>query len=144
MISIFSVLVMNITSERNVEIDRIYSWVHAKKIIDEYWKNKNNNCILFTPNFPRELLMIMNENHISEANGTNFPGAIIANRRKLSPDITYISKKQKQRTLVLCARQEKYSVMNDGRLFCMYYTFINPYRNNYIHVWGSSLSYSSS
>ena len=102
---------MNIASERNVEIDGIYSWVHAKKIMDEYWKNKNNNCILFTPNFPRELLMIMNENHIPEANGTNFLGAIIANKRKLSPDITCISKKQKTKDTGIICKTRK--VFND-------------------------------
>ena len=93
--------------------------------------------MLFTPKcFPRNMNdLLINGSRISEVNETKFLGVIIDNKLNWSPHIMYISKKiAKGIGIILKARK----VFNNETLFSLYYTFVYPYLNYCIHVWGKT------
>ena len=124
----------DIVNEINVEIDKIYSWVNANKLSLNVEKT---NFMLFTPkSFSRNMDdLLINGNRISEVNETKFLGVIIDNKLNWSPHIMHISKKTaKGIGISLKARK----VFDNEALFYLYYTFICPYLNYCIHVWGKA------
>ena len=123
----------DIVKEINVEIDKIYSWVKANKLslnVDQ------TNFMLFTPKcFPRSMNdLLINGSRISEVNETKFLGVIIDNKLNWSPHIMYISKKNAKGIGIQNARK----VLDNEKLFSLYYTFVYPYLNYCIHVWGKT------
>ena len=77
----------------------------------------------------------INGSRISEVNETKFLGVIIDNKLSWSSHIMYISKKiAKGIGINLKARK----VFNNETLFSLYYTFVYPYLNYCIHVWGKT------
>ena len=124
----------DIVKEINVEIDKIYSWVKANKLSLNVDKT---SFMLFTPKcFPRNMNdLLINGSRISEVNETIFLGVIIDNKLNWSPHIMYISKKMaKGIGIILKARK----FFNNETLFSLYYTFVYPYLNYCIHVWGKT------
>ena len=76
-----------------------------------------------------------NWNRISDVNETKFLGVIIDNTLNWSPHIMHISKNiAKGIGIILKARK----VFDNETLFSLYYTFIYPYLNYCIHVWGKA------
>ena len=68
-------------------------------------------------------------------NETKFLGVIIDNKLNWSPHIMHISKKIAEGIgIILKARK----VFDNETLFSLYYTFIYPYLNYCIHVWGKA------
>ena len=123
-----------IVNEINVEIDKIYSWVKANKLSLNVEKT---NFMLFIPKcIPRNMDdLLINGNRISEVNETKFLGVIIDNKLKWSPHIMHISKKiAKGIGIIRKARK----VFDNETPFSLYYTFIYPYLNYCIHVWGKT------
>ena len=124
----------DIVNEINVEIDKIYSWVKANKLSLNVEKT---NFMLFTPkSFSQNMDdLLINGNRISEVNETKFLGVIIDNKLNWSPHIMHISKKiAKGIGIILKARK----VVDNEKLFSLYSTFIYPYLNYCIHVWGKT------
>ena len=79
--------------------------------------------------------LLINGNQITEVNETKFLGVIIDNKLTWCPHIMYISKKiAKGIGIILKARK----VFNNETLFSLYYTFVYPYLNYCIHVWGKA------
>ena len=124
----------DIVKEINVEIDKIYYWVKANKLslnVDKI------NFMSFTPKcFPCNMNdLLINGSRLSEVNETKFLGVIIDNKLNWSPHIMYISKKfAKGIGIILKARK----VFDNETLFSLYYTFVCPYLNYCIHVWGKT------
>ena len=79
--------------------------------------------------------LLINGSRISEVNGTKFLGVIIENEFNWSPHIMYISKKvAKGIGIILKARK----VFVNETILSLYYTFVYPYLNYCIHVWGKT------
>ena len=79
--------------------------------------------------------LLINGSRISEVNETKFLGSIIDNILYWSPHIMYISKKIANGIgIILEARK----VFDNETLFSLYYTFVCPYLNYCIHVWGKT------
>ena len=122
---------IDIVSQINIKIDKIYSWVKAKELSLNIEKT---NFMLVTPKlFSRTMDdLLIDGNRISEVNETKFLGVIIDNKLNWSPHITYISKTiAKGIGIILKARK----VFNNETLSSLYYTFFYPYLNYCIHVW---------
>ena len=80
--------------------------------------------------------LLINGSRISEVNETKFLGVIIDNELNWSPHIMYISNKiAKGIGIILKAR----NVFDNETLFFLYYTFVYPYPNYCIHVWGKHM-----
>ena len=93
--------------------------------------------MLFTPKcFPRNMNdLLINGSRISEVTEAKFLGVIIDNKSNWSPHIMYISKTiAKGIGIILKARK----VFDNETLFSLYYTFVYPYLNYCIHVWGKT------
>ena len=70
-----------------------------------------------------------------EVTETKFLGVIIDCKLNWSPHTTYISKKvAKGVGIILKAR----ILFDQETLLIVYYTFVYPYLNHYIHVWGKA------
>ena len=124
----------DIFSEINKEIANIYAWVKANKLSLNIDKT---NFMLFTPKcVPRSINGIfINGNKIMEVTETKFLGVIIDCKLNWSPQITYISKKvAKGVGIILKARK----LFDQETLLTLYYTFVYPYLNYCIHVWGKA------
>ena len=124
----------DVVSQINVEIGKVYCWVKANKLSLNIDKT---NFMLFTPkHFSRNMDgLLINGNQITEVNETKFLGVIIDNKLTWCPHIMYISKKiAKGIGIILKARK----VFNNETLFSLYYTFVYPYLNYCIHVWGKA------
>ena len=124
----------DVVSQINVEIGKVYCWVKANKLSLNIDKT---NFMLFTPkHFSRNMDgLLINGNQITEVNETKFLGVIIDNKLTWCPHIMYISKKiAKGIGIILKASK----VFNNETLFSLYYTFVYPYLNYCIHVWGKA------
>ena len=74
-------------------------------------------------------------NRIMEVTETKFLGVIIDYKLNWYPHITYISKKvTKGVGIILKARK----LFDQNTLLTLYYTFVYPYLNYCIHVWGKA------
>ena len=79
--------------------------------------------------------LLINGNRISEVNETKFLGVIMDNKLNWSPHVMHISKKiSKGSGIILKAIK----VFENETLFSLYYTFIHPYLNYCIRVWGKA------
>ena len=79
--------------------------------------------------------LLINGNQIPEVNETKLLGVIIDNKQNWSPHIMPISKKiAKGIGIILTAR----IVFDNETLFSLYCTFLYPYLNYCIHVWGKA------
>ena len=124
----------DIVSEINKEIANIYAWVKANKLSLNIDKT---NFMLFTPKcVPRSINGIfIDGNKIMEVTETKFLGVVIDCKLNWSPHITYISKKvAKGVGIILKARK----LFDQETLLTLYYTFVYPYLNYCIHVWGKA------
>ena len=124
----------DVVSEINKEIANIYAWVKANKLSLNIDKT---NFMLFTPKcVPRSINGIfIDGNKIMEVTETKFLGVIIDCKLNWSPHITYISKKvAKGVGIILKARK----LFDQETLLTLYYTFVYPYLNYCIHVWGKA------
>ena len=124
----------DIVSEINKEIANIYAWVKANKLSLNIDKT---NFMLFTPKCePRTIKDIfIDGNKIVEVTETRFLGVIIDCKLNWSPHITYISKKvAKGVGIIIKARK----LFDQETLLTLYYTFVYPYLNYCIHVWGKA------
>ena len=124
----------DIVSEINTEIANIYAWVKANKLSLNIDKT---NFMLFTPKcVPWSINGIfIDGNKIMEVTETKFLGVIIDCKLNWSPHITYISKKvAKGVGIILKARK----FFDQETLLSLYYTFVYPYLNYCIHVWGKA------
>ena len=124
----------DVVSQINVEIGKVYCWVKAKKLSLDIDKT---NFMLFTPkHFTCSMDdLLVNGNRITEVNGTKYLGVIIDNKLTWCPHIMYISEKiAKWIGIILKARK----VFDNETLFSLYYTFVYPYLNYCIHVWGKA------
>ena len=124
----------DIVSEINKEIVNIHAWVKANKLslnIDR------TNFMLFTPKcVPRSIKDIfIDGNRIMKVTETKFMGVIIDCKLNWSPHITCISKKvAKGVGIIIKARK----LFDQETLLTLYYTFVYPYLNYCIHVWGKA------
>ena len=122
----------DIISQINKEIDNVYAWVKANKLSLNIDKT---NFMLFTPKcVPRTIKgVFIAGNRIMEVTETKFLGVIIDYKLNWSPHITYISKKvAKGAGIILKARK----LFDQETLLTLYHTFVYPYLNYCIHVWG--------
>ena len=122
----------DIVSEINKEIANIYAWVKANKLSLNIDKT---NFMLFTPKcVPRSIKDIfIDGNKIMEVTETKFLGVIIDCKLNWSPHITYISKNvAKCVGIIIKARK----LFDQETLLTLYHTFVYPYLNYCIHVWG--------
>ena len=79
--------------------------------------------------------IIINGNKISEVNSTKFLGVIIDSNLTWEPHIDYISTKiSKNIGIITKARR----IFNTDTVLTLYYSFIFPYFNYCIHLWGST------
>ena len=124
----------DIISQINKEIDNVYAWVKANKLSLNIDKT---NFILFTPKcVPRTKKgVFIAGNRIMEVTETKFLGVIIDYKLDWSPHISYISKKvAKGVCIILKARK----LFDQETLLTLYYTFVYPYLNYCLHVWGKA------
>ena len=124
----------DIVSEINKEIANIYAWVKANKLSLNIDKT---NFMLFTPKCVPQSIngIFIDGNKIMEVTETKFLGVIIDCKLNWSPHITYISKKvAKGVGIILKARK----LFDQETLLTLYYTFVYPYLNYCIHVWGKA------
>ena len=122
----------DIVCQINQEIKIIYSWVKANKLSLNIDKT---NFMLFTPKrFSRVMdVLLIDGKRIMEVNETKFLGVIIDNKLNWKPHIRYVGTKvAKGIGIILKARK----VFNHETLSTLYYTFVYPYLNYCIHVWG--------
>ena len=116
----------------NHEIKTIYSWVKANKLSLNIDKT---NFMLFTKKgFSRVMDELQIEGkRIIEVHETKFRGVFIDNKLSWKPYIRYIcTKVAKGIGVILKARK----VFDRETLSTLYYTFVYPYLNYCIHVWG--------
>ena len=121
----------DIVREINMETDKIYSWVKANKL--SLNMEKLISCY-----------SLLNASHglwmTSSFMGIEFQkkmkqGVIINDTLYWSPRVTYSSKKiAKGIGIILKARK----VFNNETLSSLYYTFVYPYLNYCIHIWGKA------
>ena len=124
----------DIVSEIKKEIAYIYAWVKANKLSLNIDKT---NFMLFTPKCvpPSINGIFIDGNKIMEVTETKFLSVIIDCKLNWSPHITYISKKvAKDVGIILKARK----LFDQETLLTLYYTFVYPYLNYCIHVWGKA------
>ena len=124
----------DIISQINKEIDNVYAWVKANKLSLNIDKT---NFMLFTPKcVPRTIKgVFIAGTRIMEVTEIKFLGVIIDYKLTWSPHITYISKKvAKGVGIILKARK----LFDQDTLLTLYYTFVYPYLNYCIHVWGKA------
>ena len=122
----------DIVCQINQEIKIIYSWVKANKLSLNIDKT---NFMLFTPKrFSRSMdVLLIDGKRIMEVSETKFLGVIIDNKLNWKPHIRYVcTKVAKGIGIILKARK----VFNHETLSTLYYTFVYPYLNYCIHVWG--------
>ena len=118
----------------NIEMGNIYYWVKANKLSLNVDKT---NFMLFTPkHFSRSMGNIyINGTCIIEVTETKFLGVIIDYKLNWSSYIMNINKKiAKGIGIILKARK----VFNNETLIYLYYTFVYPYLNYCVHVWGKA------
>ena len=83
----------------------------------------------------REKDIIINGSVISEVASTKFLGVIIDSHLTWKPHIDYVSKKiAKNIGIIIKARK----IFDKDTLLTLYYSFIFPYFNYCIHLWGST------
>ena len=124
----------DIVCQINQEIKIIYSWVKANKLSLNIDKT---NFMLFTPKrFSRAIdALLIDGKRIMEVSETPFLGVIIDNKLNWKPHIRHVcTKVAKGIGIILKARK----VFNHETLSTLYYTFVYPYLNNCIHVWGKA------
>ena len=112
----------------------IYSWVKANKLSLNIDKT---NFMLFTKKgFSRVMDELQIEGkRIMEVHETKFLGVFIDNKLSWKPHIRYIcTKVAKGIGVILKARK----VFDHETLSTLYYTFVYPYLNYCIHVWGGA------
>ena len=122
----------DIVCQINQEIKIIYSWVKANKLSLNIDKT---NFMLFTPKrFSRAMdALLIDGKRIMEVSETKFLGVIIDNKLNWKPHIRHVcTKVAKGIGIILKARK----VFNHETLSTLYYTFVYPYLNYCIHVWG--------
>ena len=122
----------DIACQINQEIKIIYSWVKANKLSLNIDKT---NFMLFTPKrFSRAMdALLIDGKRIMEVSETKFLGVIIDNRLNWKPHIRHVcTEVAKGIGIILKARK----VFNHEILSTLYYTFVYPYLNYCIHVWG--------
>ena len=124
----------DIVSGINKEIANIYAWVKANKLSLNIDKT---NFMLFTPKcVPRSINGIfIDGNKIMEVTETKFLGVIIDCKLNWSPHITYISKKVAKGVGIMLKAMK---LFDQETLLTLYYTFVYPYLNYCIHVWGKA------
>ena len=122
----------DIVCQINQEIKIIYSRVKANKLSLNIDKT---NFMLFTPKrFSRVMdVLLIDGKRIMEVSETKFLGVIIDNKLNWKPHIRHVcTKVAKGIGIILKARK----VFNHETLSTLYYTFVYPYLNYCIHVWG--------
>ena len=100
---------------------------------------KKKNFMLFTPkHFSRSMGNVyINGTCIIEVTETKFLGVIIDYKLNWSSHIMNINKRIANGIgIILKARK----VFNNVTLISLYYTFVYPYLNYWIHVWGNAYS----
>ena len=125
----------DIISQIYKEIDNVYAWVKANLKLS--LNIEKNNFMLFMPKcVPRTIKgVFIAGNRIMKVTETKFLGVIIDYKLNWSPHITYIRKKvAKGVSIILKARK----LFDQETLLRLYYTFVYPYLNYCIHVWGKA------
>ena len=117
----------------NQEIKTIYSWVKANKLSLNIDKT-NFRLDLPQKGFSRVMGELQIEGmRIMEVHETKFLGVFIDNKLSWKPHIRYFcTKVAKGIDVILKARK----VFDHETLSTLYYTFVYPYLNYCIHVWG--------
>ena len=119
----------------NCELKSIVSWLNANKMSLNVDKT---HFMIFKSRWKkisREKDIIINGSVISEVASTKFLGVIIDSHLTWKPHIDYVSKKiAKNIGIIIKARK----IFDKDTLLTLYYSFIFPYFNYCIHLWGST------
>ena len=119
----------------NTELKSIVSWLNANKMSLNVDKT---HYMIFAPKAKivvKEKEIIINGSIISEVKTTKFLGVIIDSKLNWMPHIDYISTKvSKNIGIITKARR----LFDNKTLLTLYYSFVFPYFNYCIHLWGST------
>ena len=125
----------NLIDTANSELKSIVSWLNANKMSLNVDKT---HYMIFRPKsrkISKENDIIINGCRISEVDSTKFLGVFIDSNLTWQPHIDYISTKiSKNIGIITKARR----LFDNETLLTLYYSFIFPYLNYCIHLWGST------
>ena len=117
----------------NHELKAIVSWLNANKMSLNVDKTHFMIFKSHSKKVTREKNIIVNGCKISEVTSTKFLGVMIDSNLTWKPHIDYISKKiAKNVGIIIKARK----IFDKDTLLTLYYSFIFPYLNYCIQLWG--------
>ena len=120
----------------NNELKHIVSWLNANKMSLNVDKT---HYIIFRPHqkkFTKNEEVQINGNKISEVNSTKFLGVIIDRNLSWKYYIEHICSKAAKNIGIL---RKTRNILDMDTMVTLYYSFIYPYLNYCIHVWGSAV-----
>ena len=117
----------------NYELEKLIKWLQANRLSLNI---KKTHFMFFSP--PRKNLSFSNEirimgEKIEMVHETKFLGVMLDSKLSWQPHIAYISKKISKGIGILC-KARKY--LPQKCLITLYYSFIYPYMNYCLEVWG--------
>ena len=117
----------------NYELEKLMKWLQANRLSLNI---KKTHFMFFSP--PRKNLSFSNEikimgEKIEMVHETKFLGVMLDSKLSWQPHIAYISKKISKGIGILC-KARKY--LPQKCLMTLYYSFIYPYMNYCLEVWG--------
>ena len=119
----------------NHELKTIVSWLNSNKMSLNVDKTHFMIFKSQSKKVSREKNIIINGSQISEVTSTKFLGVMIDSHLTWKPHIDYISKKiAKNIGIIIKARR----IFEKDTLLTLYYSFIFPYFNYCIQLWGST------
>ena len=125
----------NLIDTANEELKYIVSWLNVNKMSLNVDKTHYMIFIPKAKKITKEKDIVINGTKISEVKTTKFLGVIIDSNLTWKPHIDYVSTKiSKNIGIITKARR----LFDNKTLLTLYYSFIFPYLNYCIHLWGST------